>query len=309
MGYLLVWLCLCSCVSGEASVGWLVTVVWGPAAEERVSSVLRELSKSGSPAVTLVVVDAATLEELPSEVDSLQRSTSAIVEIADPRSFYGERVTRDAFNGEIPGSHWFKNTFAYSYGLLRMRDLGVNYCVHIDDDVELLVDEPFVVNVFWQRISLERTTKDTTWVQQAIAGLEADPSVLSVHPLPLGPTPLGAHFSNQHDATSNCSYINEICKCDRPNANTDLVGNAFYAAHGAGSLCGHTIGGYRPQASHFSFQAFVMDLRRLDALLPLPPPLHRDVETLYEDAAHQAKLLPLFLEPRHLAGVVKFERQ
>ena len=114
-------------------LGWLVNIV-GPDTE----GALRGMELPGSFDVCLVVVD-----KYFGDVSEVQKATSAIVELADPTSATGKRVVQRVFQGQMPTKNWFKNTFAYFYGISRLfDDIGVEYIAHIDDDIELLRPVP-----------------------------------------------------------------------------------------------------------------------------------------------------------------------
>lgn len=282
------------------------------------------LAQWNQPDLLLVTIDSKDkrLPVAPQAVASVRDAVpdNSLVETVDMSSAFGKRLMEHAFAiaGEACSTAtWFKNTLAYMWGVKRLAELGVRFGVHIDDDIELLPfrdDGSRWIDVVradsWAWVRVPRAVA-VSWVDVALEALKADDTLLSVHPLPLGPTPLGEHESRMHDAATNCtaSLSSGGCSCDR-DARPGITGNAFAqprAVYGAPHLCGHTVGGYRPGAFHFSCQAFVLHIPRFVSTWPLHSP-HRDVETLIEEAAANAQLTPLFLSPSVL-GIVKYETQ
>lgn len=288
-------------------VAWLINVVWpNDGAARRTIARLEQFAPA--PDVRLVVIDKA-----PFSAEERQRALAsvnvpgALVEVVDPSSPFAKDVLRRAFATDTAHG-FFKNTLAYFWGLARCADLGVRYVVHLDDDVYLLKAPVDVLRVdgLVRRVGREF---QRSWVDVAIAGLKADASLFAVCPLPRTPAPLGAHSSQMHDAATTCD--DDCGFCDRP-TRLDVVGNAFGAPRASvlatgDVVCGHTVGGYRPYATHFSFQAFVLDLVRFTRMWPLNDgDARRDVETLVEDASNRSGLIALFVLPAWL-GVVKVE--
>lgn len=305
-------------------MGWLVTITWsedGAPVEETAQRTIVRLAHWNRPDVLLVTIDSEDKARVVPDhaVASVRAAVpeGSLVDAVDSASAFGRRLMEDAFAAAgktCPSSTWFKNTIAYMWGVKRLAELGMRFGVHIDDDIELwpLRDDGSrwidVVSLdSWAWVRVPRAVS-VSWIDVALEALEADDTLLSVHPLPLGPTPLGEHESRMHDAATNCT-VSGGCSCDRP-SRAGLTGNAFAeprAVYGAPHLCGHTVGGYRLGAPHFSCQAFVLNIPRFMATWPLKE-VHRDVETLIEDAAASAKLTPLFLPPSFL-GVVKHEKR
>lgn len=306
--------------SSRTRVGWLVNVAWSPgrdlASDARRTVAVLEAWGGPRPVATLIVADSRDkrCSVPPDVVAAMARSVQATVEVANASSAFGVSLLEQAF-GESncrSAETMFKNTVAYLWGLRRLHDLGADFVVHIDDDIDLIPPAPGPSDRLevlrlddWTAVSVSRAATNG-WVETSLEALVADATLLSVHPLPLGPAPLGAHPSRMHDAATNCTRIADECACDRP-PRSDVVGNAFGLPRAAGPrYCGHTVGGYRRGAPHFSFQAFVLHLARFFATWPMSEP-SRDVEALVEDAAQRAGFTPVFLPPAAL-GLVKYQR-
>ena len=142
-------------------VAWLVTVAVADEAERgdvitaaavRTIVRLRRASRV-SPRVVVVVVDGrgetnvtAWSAARPGALAKLARlahlaaRAPALVELVEGDSCFGIAVVQRAFVGQRAapkGDGYFKNTFAYLWGLARCAELA-RYAVHLDDDVGLV---------------------------------------------------------------------------------------------------------------------------------------------------------------------------
>ena len=219
-------------------------------------------------------------------------NASVVVEIVAPGICYGEHVIRRAFvdaegaSSSGPAKKLFKNTLAYFWGLARCAEYA-RYAAHLDDDMHMVSDlasaatrvdvVPRGSSSLEDMVPVARRMEGSAgadWVEVGVGLLKDDARLLSVHPTPWHPSPFGAHWSKQHEATTERKFL-----------------VTYRPSHGP------------PLASHFSFQAFVVDSQRFVDTWPMADK-HRQVEMLVEDAALNAGLFSAFAPPSVL-GCVK----
>ena len=156
-------------------------------------------------------------------------------------------------------STFWKNTVAFSWGLARMASCA-RYVVHVDNDIRLVARK--------QQLSLP-------WVRRAMGVLQANESVLSVHPL-RGPG--ACTFARRSSASGEHRYR---CNCrlgrDSASGGLHLTRAAVLpASNSSAAACLLTYEGpHKPGVPHFSIQAFVMDLQRFQRVWPLTPALYK----------------------------------
>ena len=155
--------------------------------------------------------------------------------------------------GTCNTSTFWKNTVAFSWGLVRMASC-TRYVVHVDNDIRLVT---------------KKQQHAVPWVRRAMGVLQANESLLSVHPL-RGPGACSFARRGEH----RCS-----CRLGRDSASGGLHitrAAVLPASNSSAAACLLTYEGpHKPGVPHFSIQAFVMDLQRFQRVWPLTPSLYK----------------------------------
>lgn len=334
--------CSASCgrKEADASVGFMLTTISGRLSEPEAT--LRQLMHSTTirPRLVYVGVDEAqrsfkwlqmmpavfqrlcsrlvkgcsrepvhVLEALAQHLQGVASGAPVLVERINMRSCVGVKLVQEAFAcsttalGPLLPRCWMpffhKNTVAYFYGIMRLRAC-VRYSVHIDSDITLHVHAP-------QQID---------WVMRSVEVLASNQNALHTI-MPTNPSEevLGSCRTRHH----NLHSLTTRCNCSGVKLGSthslSLLSNVQPA-------CGFArVGEYSGRdGTHFSFQAFVIDVDRFTRRVwPLPiqwesANLHREggpfghIEAIMEKATGPASSqdVPsaLFLGPSEL-GVHK----
>ena len=215
----------------------------------------------------------ANLAELQRMADSLHAlaKVPVLVEVIEMQSCMGDHLSQHSFrdygtSGCGGGAEtcttmgMWKNTVAFAWGLARMTSC-VRHVVHVDNDIRLVPRQQHGL---------------ASWVHRAVNVLQANSSLLSIHPT-RGP---GPPCGRRHGL--------ERCECvNKPPREMDVrwrgpatrqTGGLYFTrssrqlVRNATDACLLTyVGPHKPDVPHFSIQAFVMDLHRFQLVLPLKP--------------------------------------
>lgn len=206
----------------------------------------------------------SNVDTLQHMADEMQQHVQApvMVELIDmSRSCMGHLLAETAFNGYarsgcgVQGmlcdtSTWWKNTVAFSWGMMRMAQC-VRHVVHVDNDIRLAVQP-----------------SAPSWIQRAIGVLQSREDLLSVHPL-RGPGPSCGR------GTAAASMPKCHCRAGRdPHSGGLTFRRSFLMPQSNFSqpTCLLTYEGpHKPDFPHFSIQAFVVDVQRFQRIWPLTP--------------------------------------
>jgi hypothetical protein len=202
-------------------------------------------------------------------------------------------IVKDGAGACEPSRMW-RNSVAYTWGLTTLRKC-VKYGLHIDSDVRMK--------------SHQSSAPRPTWVQLAMDALEQRADALSINPL------------QDRDRWGRAGHpycvvsASQDCTCQQTrmdNRSWRFMSMGVYApkvltVQGVSS-CAFYLQATRsfPAYNHASLQAFLMDLDRWDALLPLrlDRPVHH-IEKLIEQAAQRVgRFHMMFMRPVDL-GVAK----
>ena len=239
-----------------------------------------------------VVSNGAKLQAMADELRQLCLGQAVVMVAAinvrtttTNKALFAEQPACEGFKevngaGACRPSRMWRNTFAYTWGLERLRRC-TRYGLHVDSDVGISKHKP--------------SKGRTSWVQLAMDALEQRPDALSINPLqgastrrgvgaPYCTVPEGGECLCQRTRADNSTWRFMSMSVHRPKVIT-LEG---------GQRCGFYLQaskaytGYKQPFYHVSLQAFLMDLERWQELLPLrlEKPVHH-IEKLIEQASHR----------------------
>jgi hypothetical protein len=232
---------------------------------------------------------ALPLKQIAESVRNVS-GADVLVELVDMRdSCMGRHLSRVAFRdyaGSGCGvrgapcntSRFWKNTVAFSWALSRMATC-VQYVVHLDNDIRLSRSR---VHPPTQQLGTAAPLQQSlpsrsvrSWVRRAVSVLQANQTLLSVHPL-RGPGPSCAaqrRYGASSDGPANWTWC--ACQRKRDPASGGLHNTrstVLPASADSQPACLLTYEGpHKPGVPHFSIQAFVMDVQRFQRVWPLTP--------------------------------------
>ncbi|KAL1522369.1 hypothetical protein AB1Y20_017360 [Prymnesium parvum] len=153
----------------------------------------------------------------------------------------------------------WKNTLAFAWGLARLAAC-VTHVVHVDNDILLRRLPAHVANA--------------SWVERAVAVLEANESLMSVHPTRGGGPACGAKHGLPYcrcaNKLANKMDVRWAGPATRQSGGLYFLHSARQPLADAREACLLTyVGPHKPDVPHFSIQAFVLDVTRFQRIFPL----------------------------------------